>query len=161
MSLSTSTGRSASPKPGRKTPTPLPLLARSFRWNWRRKRRSSLKFAVDFAAGLIECDTGRSCQETASILVGREFSGPVRTWPSGPRSSGSWEASTKHWTPALQFRAVAIWTSFYRIIRAGHTLVYEPRFLVFHQHRRDMKSLLRPVPAQLGARLHVLHLQVS
>jgi glycosyltransferase involved in cell wall biosynthesis len=32
---------------------------------------------------------------------------------------------------------------FYRIIRAGYTLVYEPRFLVFHQHRRDMKALLR------------------
>ena len=31
---------------------------------------------------------------------------------------------------------------FYRIIRAGHTLVYEPRFLVFHEHRRDMNSLL-------------------
>ena len=31
--------------------------------------------------------------------------------------------------------------TFYRIIRAGHPLVYEPRFLVFHQHRRDMKSL--------------------
>ena len=30
---------------------------------------------------------------------------------------------------------------FYRIIRAGYTLVYEPRFLVFHQHRREMKSL--------------------
>jgi glycosyltransferase involved in cell wall biosynthesis len=30
---------------------------------------------------------------------------------------------------------------FYRIIRAGHPLVYEPRFLVFHQHRRDMKAL--------------------
>ena len=30
---------------------------------------------------------------------------------------------------------------FYRVIRAGHPLVYEPRFLVFHQHRRDMKSL--------------------
>ena len=30
---------------------------------------------------------------------------------------------------------------FYRIIRAGHPLVYEPRFLVFHQHRRDMRSL--------------------
>jgi glycosyltransferase involved in cell wall biosynthesis len=30
---------------------------------------------------------------------------------------------------------------FYRIIRAGHTLVYEPRFLVFHQHRREMKDL--------------------
>jgi glycosyltransferase involved in cell wall biosynthesis len=30
---------------------------------------------------------------------------------------------------------------FYRIIRAGHALVYEPRFLVFHQHRREMKAL--------------------
>jgi len=30
---------------------------------------------------------------------------------------------------------------FYRIIRAGHPLVYEPQFLVFHQHRRDMRSL--------------------
>jgi len=30
---------------------------------------------------------------------------------------------------------------FYRIIRAGYPLVYEPRFLVFHQHRRDMRSL--------------------
>jgi hypothetical protein len=30
---------------------------------------------------------------------------------------------------------------FYRIIRAGHALIYEPRFLVFHQHRRDMKAL--------------------
>ncbi len=32
---------------------------------------------------------------------------------------------------------------FYRVIRAGYTLVYEPRFMVFHQHRRDMKSLYR------------------
>ena len=32
---------------------------------------------------------------------------------------------------------------FYRVIRAGFTLVYEPRFMVFHQHRRDMKSLYR------------------
>jgi glycosyltransferase involved in cell wall biosynthesis len=31
---------------------------------------------------------------------------------------------------------------FYRVIRAGYALVYEPRFLAFHQHRRDMKSLL-------------------
>lgn len=32
---------------------------------------------------------------------------------------------------------------FYRVVRAGYVLVYEPRFLVFHQHRRDMKSLHR------------------
>jgi glycosyltransferase involved in cell wall biosynthesis len=33
--------------------------------------------------------------------------------------------------------------AFYRIIRAGHVLVYEPRFLVFHQHRREMAALGR------------------
>ena len=30
---------------------------------------------------------------------------------------------------------------FYRIIRAGYPLVYEPCFLVFHQHRKEMKAL--------------------
>jgi len=30
---------------------------------------------------------------------------------------------------------------FYRIIRAGYPLVYEPTYLVFHQHRRTMKKL--------------------
>jgi glycosyltransferase involved in cell wall biosynthesis len=30
---------------------------------------------------------------------------------------------------------------FYRVIRAGLPLVYEPRFLVFHQHRREMGAL--------------------
>jgi glycosyltransferase involved in cell wall biosynthesis len=30
---------------------------------------------------------------------------------------------------------------FYRVIRAGLPLVYEPRFLVFHQHRREMSAL--------------------
>ena len=32
---------------------------------------------------------------------------------------------------------------FYRLIRAGHTLVYEPRFAAFHEHRRDLASLVR------------------
>ena len=32
---------------------------------------------------------------------------------------------------------------FYRVIRAGLPLVYEPRFLVFHQHRREMEALSR------------------
>jgi glycosyltransferase involved in cell wall biosynthesis len=30
---------------------------------------------------------------------------------------------------------------FYRTIRSGYALVYEPRFMVFHQHRREMTSL--------------------
>ncbi len=32
---------------------------------------------------------------------------------------------------------------FYRVIRAGLPLVYEPRFLVFHQHRRQHRELRR------------------
>jgi GT2 family glycosyltransferase len=30
---------------------------------------------------------------------------------------------------------------FYQIIRAGHPLVYEPTYLVFHQHRQTMRKL--------------------
>jgi GT2 family glycosyltransferase len=32
---------------------------------------------------------------------------------------------------------------FYRIIRAGHVLVYEPSFMVFHEHRRLESALYR------------------
>ena len=32
---------------------------------------------------------------------------------------------------------------FYRVVRAGHPLVYEPRMLVFHKHRRDLADLRR------------------
>ena len=39
---------------------------------------------------------------------------------------------------------------FYRTIRAGHALVYEPRCLVFHQHRRDMAALRRQYERSWG-----------
>ena len=39
---------------------------------------------------------------------------------------------------------------FYRIIRAGRALVYEPRFLVFHQHRREMDALRRQYERSWG-----------
>jgi GT2 family glycosyltransferase len=32
---------------------------------------------------------------------------------------------------------------FYRVVRSGRPLVYEPRMLVFHRHRRDTESLRR------------------
>jgi glycosyltransferase involved in cell wall biosynthesis len=32
---------------------------------------------------------------------------------------------------------------FYRMIRAGHRLVYEPSYCVFHEHRKEMKVLRR------------------
>ncbi|MEA5622016.1 glycosyltransferase family 2 protein [Nostoc sp. UHCC 0251] len=32
---------------------------------------------------------------------------------------------------------------FYRVIRAGYPLVYEPKYLVFHQHRREYTQLRR------------------
>jgi hypothetical protein len=33
--------------------------------------------------------------------------------------------------------------AFYRLIRAGHGAVYEPGYLVFHQHRQQMSQLRR------------------
>lgn len=33
--------------------------------------------------------------------------------------------------------------AFYRVVRAGHPLVYEPSMLVFHRHRRDLEGLRR------------------
>lgn len=33
--------------------------------------------------------------------------------------------------------------AFYRVVRAGNVLAYEPRYLVFHQHRRTMEELRR------------------
>jgi GT2 family glycosyltransferase len=32
---------------------------------------------------------------------------------------------------------------FYRVIRAGYPIVYEPQYLVFHQHRRELDKLRR------------------
>ena len=32
---------------------------------------------------------------------------------------------------------------FYRVIRAGYPLIYEPRYLIYHQHRREMAKLRR------------------
>jgi len=32
---------------------------------------------------------------------------------------------------------------FYRVVRAGYPLVYEPRYLIFHQHRQDLVKLRR------------------
>jgi len=32
---------------------------------------------------------------------------------------------------------------FYRVIRAGHTLAYEPSFMVFHEHRASESALRR------------------
>ena len=39
---------------------------------------------------------------------------------------------------------------FYRIIRGGHTLVYEPRFMVFHQHRRELSGLFKQYKRSWG-----------
>lgn len=39
---------------------------------------------------------------------------------------------------------------FYRVIRAGYVLVYEPRYLVFHQHRRDRAALIRQYQRSWG-----------
>ena len=33
--------------------------------------------------------------------------------------------------------------AFYRVVRAGHVIAYEPQLLAFHQHRREMAALRR------------------
>ena len=46
---------------------------------------------------------------------------------------------------------------FYRVVRAGHPLIYEPQFLVFHRHRREMRQLRRQYSRSwgLGLMAHV------
>jgi len=39
---------------------------------------------------------------------------------------------------------------FYRVIRAGYPLVYEPQFLVFHKHRRELTQLRRQYARSWG-----------
>jgi len=39
---------------------------------------------------------------------------------------------------------------FYRIIRGGFTLVYDPRFMVFHQHRRELAGLFNQYKRSWG-----------
>ncbi len=38
----------------------------------------------------------------------------------------------------------------YRTIRAGHPIIYEPRFLVYHRHRREMSGLRRQYSRSWG-----------
>ena len=45
---------------------------------------------------------------------------------------------------------------FYRILKAGHRIVYEPHAWVWHRHRRDMRALRRQMYAY--AKGHVAHL---
>jgi GT2 family glycosyltransferase len=45
---------------------------------------------------------------------------------------------------------------FYRVIRAGYPLVYEPRCLVFHEHRREMETLHRQFADSWGRALMAL-----
>jgi GT2 family glycosyltransferase len=39
---------------------------------------------------------------------------------------------------------------FYRVVRAGYPLVYEPQFLVFHRHRRELRQLRRQYARSWG-----------
>ena len=49
---------------------------------------------------------------------------------------------------------------FYRVIRAGYTLVYEPRFAGFSSTPARYEVLVSTVPAELGTRFHVLRFQM-
>ena len=63
-------------------------------------------------------------------------SGPAPTWRSAARSSNGWASSPRSSAPAPLPR-VAKMEMLYRVIKHGIPVVYEPRALAWHRHRRE------------------------
>ena len=115
----------------------------SCRSNWRPTRKSSLKRVVAFARGsyALSIDPFRRANLSTPASLAR--SEPEPTW----RFAGNVVRELGGFDDALDTGAPlpggGDLDMFYRIIRAGHALVYEPSALVFHRHRRKMKELRR------------------
>jgi GT2 family glycosyltransferase len=83
----------------------------------------------------------------------RSCRGPVPTWNLGATANAAFRASALR-DPAVGLMDEALGPGmpsgvgedtylFYKILKAGHRLVYEPRAWVWHRHRRDMRGLRR------------------
>jgi O-antigen biosynthesis protein len=81
------------------------------------------------------------------------FRGAVPTWKLGGTANAAFRASIfEHPRIGLFDEALGAGTPagcsedtdlFYRILRAGYRMVYEPRVFVWHRHRRSMEALRR------------------
>lgn len=87
----------------------------------------------------------------------RGMRGPVPTWKLGATANAAFRASVLA-NPAIGVLDEALGAGmptgcsedtylFYRILKAGHTIVYEPAAYVWHRHRRDRASLRRQIYA--------------
>ena len=82
---------------------------------------------------------------------------PVPTWKLGATANAAFRASVLA-DPAVGMLDEALGAGmptgcsedtylFYRVLKAGHTIVYEPAAWVWHRHRRDAPSLRRQIYA--------------
>lgn len=87
----------------------------------------------------------------------RGLRGPVPTWKLGATANAAFRASVLA-DPAIGVMDEALGAGtptgcsedtylFYRILKAGHTIVYEPAAWVWHRHRRDAASLRQQIYA--------------
>jgi GT2 family glycosyltransferase len=85
----------------------------------------------------------------------RSFRGAVPTWSLGATANAAFRASVLA-EPAIGVLDEALGAGmptgcsedtylFYKILKAGHTIVYEPSAYVWHRHRRTMESLRRQI----------------
>jgi glycosyltransferase involved in cell wall biosynthesis len=92
--------------------------------------------------------------------------GPVPTWNVGATANVAFRAQALA-DPSIGLMDEALGAGmpsgvgedsylFYRILKAGHRIVYEPGAWVSHRHRRDMRALRRQMYAY--AKGHVAHL---
>ena len=87
----------------------------------------------------------------------REIRGAVPTWKLGATANAAFRAAVLA-EPAVGLLDEALGAGmptgcsedtylFYRILKAGHTIVYEPGAWVWHRHRRDLDALRRQIYA--------------
>lgn len=83
----------------------------------------------------------------------RRFRGAVQTWSLGATANAAFRASIFA-LPEIGLMDEALGPGtptgvgedtylFYRVLKAGHALIYEPAAYVWHRHRRDMRALRR------------------
>ena len=118
----------------------------------------------------LELDTESQCRFEAYGGLGKGFEpfeangewfqrirGAVPTWKLGATANAAFRAAILD-DPAICFLDEALGAGmptgcsedtylFYRILKAGHTIVYEPTAWVSHRHRRDPSSLRKQIYA--------------
>jgi len=118
----------------------------------------------------LELDTESQCRFEAYGGLGKGFErfeangewfrrmrGAVPTWKLGATANAAFRAALFD-DPAIGFLDEALGAGmptgcsedtylFYRILKAGHTIVYEPTAWVSHRHRRDPSSLRKQIYA--------------